>query len=68
MNGICIGTGCCGQRKLNLDLIEKTTNVFKTHHNARDFDVKFIQKLGLNKRNVEFVKGVVVTKIKIESS
>jgi hypothetical protein len=29
--------------------------------------MKFIQKLGLNKRNVDFVKGVV-TKMKIKSS
>jgi hypothetical protein len=66
-NGICNGTDCSGRMKLNLDLIEKTMKVFKTHHNTRDFDVKFIQKLGLNKENLNFVKGVV-TKMKVESS
>jgi hypothetical protein len=67
LNGICNGTGCSGRMKLNLDLIEKTMKVFKTHCNMRDFDVKFIRKLGLNKENLNFVKGVV-TKMKVESS
>jgi hypothetical protein len=65
LNGIRNGTDCSGRMKLNLDLIEKTMKVFKTHRNARDFDVKFIRKLGLNEENLNFVKGVV-TKMKVE--
>jgi hypothetical protein len=37
--------------------------VFKTHHNVRDSNVKFIWKLGLNEKKAKFVKGVV-TKMK----
>jgi hypothetical protein len=44
---------------MNYSLIEKTMKTFKTHRNAKDFDAKFIKKLELDDKSVEFVKGAV---------
>jgi hypothetical protein len=43
----------------NYDLIEKSIKTYKSHRNARDFDVKFVQNLKLDAVKVEFVKKVV---------
>jgi hypothetical protein len=49
--------------QLNYELIEKTIKTYKSHRNARDFDVTFIRSLKLDKTKEEFIKEVV-TKMK----
>jgi hypothetical protein len=43
----------------NYDLIEKLIKTYKSHHNTRDFDVKFVRNLKLDAVKDEFVKKVV---------
>ncbi len=44
---------------LNYELIEKSIKTYKSHRNARDFDVKFIKNLKLDSQNCKFLKKVV---------
>jgi septal ring factor EnvC (AmiA/AmiB activator) len=49
---------------LNHKLIEKSIKVYRTHHNAKDFNDKFVRSLGLYDEEVMFVKAVVSSKMK----
>jgi 2-phosphoglycerate kinase len=49
--------------QLNYELIEKTIKTYKSHRNARDFDVAFIKSLKLDKTKEKFIKEVI-TKMK----
>jgi hypothetical protein len=48
----------------NYNLIEKSIKTYKSHWNARDFDVKFVKNLKLDSQNLDFLK-MVVNKMKI---
>jgi 2-phosphoglycerate kinase len=44
---------------LNYELIEKSIKTYKSHRNARDFDVKFINNFKLDSQNCKILKMVV---------